>query len=336
VTVHPADFAPDLPPGWRRIDIPHAGLALAIPADWVLSELDGVVIVGTSERTAFPNPGCGVGWVPGTWLALGEDEPGRPRPFPLSGTETSSTGAGLSRPADFRTAEPAYRIDCQATSTATSEHAAQLEGFRFADAGRLFLADIITVGPADPERVRAAKEVLNTLVVQPRRPVPAGDGAATTTTPPTPSTPPAPATSTAPTSTSLPLPAAEEPPSGPSAPVGTDQQAIADAFLGWLNANPRDAIGDYVEDYESIRATHDAGIAQWPPGSLGDVTGRVDGVTVVDDAHATVVYSILRGPQEWYTRRTGYAVKIDGRWMVSRETVCELLAVGGLACPPRS
>jgi hypothetical protein len=342
VTVRPAALAPDLPPGWRGIEISDAGLALAVPADWFGSELDGVVIVGTSDRTTLPKMDCGVGGAPGTWLALVESDPAQPRRFPLGGTETTPTGADPSRPADFRAADPDNRIECQTTSASSVEYAAQLEGFRFTDAGRLFLADIITVGPPDPERVLTAKEVLNTLVVQPRSPDAApDDGAATTTTPPTTSTPsttstlPTPATTTAPTSTSLPLPATVAPPSGPSAPIGSDEQAIVDAFLGWLNANPREAIGDYVEDYESIRTTHDAGIAQWPPGSLGDVTGQVDDVTMVDESHATVVYSILRGAVEWYPRRTGHAVKIDGRWMVSRDTVCELLAVGGLTCPPR-
>jgi hypothetical protein len=32
----------------------------------------------------------------------------------------------------------------------------------------------------------------------------------------------------------------------------------------------------------------------------------------------------------------GRAVKIDGVWLVSRETVCDAFAVGGYRCPPRT
>ena len=33
---------------------------------------------------------------------------------------------------------------------------------------------------------------------------------------------------------------------------------------------------------------------------------------------------------------TGAAIKINGKWLVTRETVCNLLTYGGLRCPPRA
>jgi hypothetical protein len=35
-----------------------------------------------------------------------------------------------------------------------------------------------------------------------------------------------------------------------------------------------------------------------------------------------------------FGQRSGVAVRIDGRWMVSRATECSLLSLGGLVCPP--
>lgn len=158
-------------------------------------------------------------------------------------------------------------------------------------------------------------------------PCPAPDATTATTAPPSDPTAPLPTTSTAP-ETSSPAPLTASPDAD-----GSDTEAIRAAFLGWIDAQPKDAIDAFVEDYASIRDAHRQGMAQHSPESLTRYSGRVDSITVVDDTHADVVYSILFDGIPQYGHRAGEAVKIDGTWMVTRATVCDLLALGGITCP---
>jgi hypothetical protein len=57
---------------------------------------------------------------------------------------------------------------------------------------------------------------------------------------------------------------------------------------------------------------------------------------MIDDTHADVRYTILHGGVPNFSNMPGAAIKIDGKWMVTRETVCNLLTYGGLHCPPRA
>jgi hypothetical protein len=75
-------------------------------------------------------------------------------------------------------------------------------------------------------------------------------------------------------------------------------------------------------------------MAQHSPENLARYSGRVDSITLVDETHADVVYSILFDGIPQYAERRGRAIKIDGTWMVSRDTVCALLTLGGITCPP--
>jgi hypothetical protein len=54
------------------------------------------------------------------------------------------------------------------------------------------------------------------------------------------------------------------------------------------------------------------------------------------DSHADVRYTILHGGNPDFSMMPGQAIKIDGKWMVSRDTVCNPLTYGGLHCPPRA
>jgi hypothetical protein len=76
-------------------------------------------------------------------------------------------------------------------------------------------------------------------------------------------------------------------------------------------------------------------VAQHSAADLAKYSGRVDSVEIVDDTHANVVYSILFDGSPEFALRPGEAVKIDGVWKVSRDTVCALLEIGGISCPPR-
>ncbi len=157
-------------------------------------------------------------------------------------------------------------------------------------------------------------------------PCPAPDPTATTSPPTSTSTP-----SASPTTTSPPV-------SSTTSPVAdaSDTDVIRAAFLGWIDAQPKDAIDPYVEDYASIQDSIRQGMAQHSPEDLAKYSGRVDSITLVDPTHAAVVYSILFDGTPQYAERQGQAIKIDGVWKVSRDTVCALLSLGGITCPPRT
>jgi hypothetical protein len=113
----------------------------------------------------------------------------------------------------------------------------------------------------------------------------------------------------------------------------TAEAAITTAFLGWIDAQPHDAVQQYVQGYASIADPLRQGMAQHTSAALTEYTGRVDSVSVVDATHAKVRYTILFSGQPQYERLPGEALKIDGRWVVSRNTVCDLLAKGNIICP---
>jgi hypothetical protein len=114
------------------------------------------------------------------------------------------------------------------------------------------------------------------------------------------------------------------------------ETAIRTAFLGWMNAQPHDEISEYVEDSTSIADALRQGIAQHTGADLAKYSGRVESVQMTDATHAAVRYSILFDGSPQYADQAGEAIKIDGAWKVSRETVCNLLTYGGITCPART
>jgi hypothetical protein len=118
--------------------------------------------------------------------------------------------------------------------------------------------------------------------------------------------------------------------------AGSDEAAVRDVFLAWINAQPKDALDDIVEDFASIADVHRQGMAQHSDADLAKYSGRVDSVTIVDATHADVRYTILFDGVPNFSMMPGQAIKIDGKWMVTRDTVCNLLTYGGLTCPPRA
>jgi hypothetical protein len=152
---------------------------------------------------------------------------------------------------------------------------------------------------------------------------------ATTTTAATASTSTPPSSTS--TSTTLPSPSTATTSSADAA----DIDAIRAVFLRWMNAENRDDITAYVEDAASILDAHRQGLAQHTPEDLAKYSGRVDSIQMIDATHADVVYTILWDRTPQYAFQPGQAVKIDGTWMVSRDTVCALLKYGGITCPPR-
>jgi hypothetical protein len=90
-----------------------------------------------------------------------------------------------------------------------------------------------------------------------------------------------------------------------------------------------------VEDYDSIADSYREGIAQNTEETQARYTMRVDSVALTDATHADVRYTLLFDGQPRYVQAGG-AVKIDGRWYITRETVCSLLTNGGIKCPART
>jgi hypothetical protein len=335
--------ASTVPDGWTELNVRDAGIRLAIPPDWTQLERytpsrpapigavpttsGEAVVVGTSSLpragviAACTDVGGRIPDVPGTWLSLFEYEgyqPGSDILLPLG--DGLPVGSIIDRPADFRTLAVPLRGACNAASGSARGPATsavfQLVAFR--DAGRLFLARVVTTPDPNTNDLGIAAEILNTLRVDP----------ATTETPST----------TAVTTPTRPVvePTSAPPPTMPSSVASTpDEAAVHDVFLSWIDAQPKSALDDVVEDFPSIRDAHEQGVAQHSAADLAKYSGRVDSVQIVDDAHANVVYSILFNGAPQFAYRPGEAIKIDGVWKVSRDTVCDLLEVGGIPCPPR-
>jgi hypothetical protein len=177
-------------------------------------------------------------------------------------------------------------------------------GFWFHDVGRFFVAQV-SIGPSSsPDRLTEAYAVLNSLVVAPI------------------------------TFTPEPVPVTTVPPV--TVPPSADTDAIETAFEGWIATAPPDFEGNeaFIADWAGIKATGQA--AAQAVGNPDCYTGRVDAITRIDEDDADVIFTFLcNGQPASIVNQPGHAVKINGVWLVSRETVCDAFAVGGYQCPPR-
>jgi len=306
-----------VPDGWTVVENRDERVSLAIPPEWMKVEAPPfqLLTVGTADfaptKTIAPCPSesTQVPPVQGTWVAVAEfpDTPDGSnfRIVVLPGIPNVDV-AVADRPADLQTA-PSSRGVCGASSYSVTA---------FRDGGRVIVALIVTT---DGSSLDLGYQVLNTLHV----------GASPTTvrtTVPVSTTP-----TTVPPTTVLPT-------TVPTAPanVSSDEGAIRDVFLAWLDATERNAMDGIVEDFASIAATHLEGMHQHSEADLLKYSGRVDSVTIIDDTHADVRYSVLFDGRPQFSNMPGAAIRIDGKWMVTRETVCNLLTYGGLHCPPRA
>lgn len=215
------------------------------------------------------------------------------------------------RPSDFSAARPDSQKDCTTPGTdGVSTGVGTSYQYSFQDRGRNFVA-IVTIDLANSAELRAqALSVLNSLVVTPNTDVTL--------------------------QTLLPenVPTTSVPPS--TVPTSADTKAITTAFLGWIDTKPADSaiVGNYVEDFAHIRASIAAAAAA--NGQPNSYTGRIDAITRIGANEADVTYSFLINGQTAVPNLQGKAVKIDGVWKVSRDTVCVALAMGPTRCPPRS
>lgn len=205
--------------------------------------------------------------------------------------------APMSRPADFTVAEPFAVSTCTATTNGTES---ELSEYAFIDDGQIYEASLALGSEASDERRAEAFAVINSLrteldVIEPP---------------------------TVPTS---------DPPI--TVPASADTAAIEAVFARWLSTKPPEFAGgaEMVEDFDALVETLRAAAAD--VGNPQAYSGQVDAVTSIDGDRAEVVYSLLANGQPAYPGMRGSAVRIDGVWKVSRETICDYVAIGRIRCP---
>jgi hypothetical protein len=107
--------------------------------------------------------------------------------------------------------------------------------------------------------------------------------------------------------------------------------AVTLAFEQWLDGSQPEASLAVIEDAARLQPAL-AEAAKKLPG-VASYRGRVNSVHFTNSTSAEVNYSVLAGRVLIRANLTGIAVLVDGRWLVSSETVCNLLATNGIACP---
>jgi endonuclease/exonuclease/phosphatase family metal-dependent hydrolase len=67
---------------------------------------------------------------------------------------------------------------------------------------------------------------------------------------------------------------------------------------------------------------------------VGGVRVRIDDMSMVDDTHADVTYSVLLNDAVVLDHLPGAAIKIDDKWLVTRRTYCDVSTTGASEIPP--
>jgi ABC-type glycerol-3-phosphate transport system substrate-binding protein len=93
------------------------------------------------------------------------------------------------------------------------------------------------------------------------------------------------------------------------------------------NALPLDERVNYLEDGDQLQPLVEQQ-AQILGEQASQATAQVDNVTVNDDGTADVEFQVLLSGQP-VLPSTGTAVLVDGQWLVSKTTLCDLIALAG-------
>ena len=117
----------------------------------------------------------------------------------------------------------------------------------------------------------------------------------------------------------------------PASDTQAATQAVTLAFEQWLDGSRPDLSLAVIEDAARLQPAL-AEAATTIPG-LASYRGRVNAVAFTSATSAEVSYSVFAGRVLVRPDLTGIAVLVDGRWLVSSETVCNLLALNGIVCP---
>ena len=126
------------------------------------------------------------------------------------------------------------------------------------------------------------------------------------------------------------LPPAGDPPADPTGSRDAVVAAFTQAWNGALSVDERRAAMQDAQvltpELDQARAGNESSIA------MMDAT--IEDVTFVAPDHAAVVFHIDIGPSR-YPSQLGYALLEGDAWKVSRETVCGVLTIAAVSCPPR-
>jgi ABC-type glycerol-3-phosphate transport system substrate-binding protein len=105
-------------------------------------------------------------------------------------------------------------------------------------------------------------------------------------------------------------------------------QEITDNWEAFFNNQlPLDQRVTYLEDGEELQPLVEQQ-AQILGEQASQATAQVDNVTLNDDGTANVEFQILLSGQP-VLPTTGTAVLVDGKWLVSKTTLCDLIALAG-------
>ena len=129
--------------------------------------------------------------------------------------------------------------------------------------------------------------------------------------------------------TRLPAPGAQQP-TDPAAARTAVESAWSTVFLSPLtDTAPLDAI----DDPRGVAAARAELARRYPPGTLEGTVNAVTDLVFTDPSTAVVQYRI-QVPKLGYDRQgdLGEVRLVDGRWKVTRATVCALYAQGGAPC----
>lgn len=309
-----------LPEGWR--DLPR--VETSAPTE--------VLVVGSADRPdTDPIPACDVA-VPesegAAYVSVYEYFTGDPLRRP-DGTGAHDVTEFVSRPADFASRASSSWDECApmvipselpsepttsipptsseptttgATQPAVTSHAKE---FPFLEAGRFFVARVVSTGDPTSARFDEAIGVLNGLQVA------LPDSVTTTTATPT----------DAPTTTVA------------SDVVAEARQGITDALRGAFGAAGPGGADEGIAGGMPLGEAAKVEAREANEEFIGVIVPRVNWVTLQGETHATVNFDLFIDGRQITANTTGEAIVLDGKWRITAETFCTVARRGGVTCP---
>ncbi len=128
-----------------------------------------------------------------------------------------------------------------------------------------------------------------------------------------------------------------------SGPPPADEDAARDsvmqAFVDFSStSNPRDVRLAAIEDADVIGPlldqSHEVGFRSYGS-AIDNMTITVSDIRFLDETHAAAITTLhIPGNGDVYPNRVETAVFVDGRWKLTRQTICDRLEPSGVRCPP--
>jgi len=314
-----------------------AGIAVTLPAGWsklplaTTGDPNQILVVGNVVRPASPSINVCDTVNGSAYLTVYEYAPNLPFNFPPGQGGMLTQRAFQTRPAAFTTAGLINSdMDCAAgpggapISPATTSPSPLPDHFiyyAFEDANRLFFVKVSSRGDPSKQLLEQAIGVLNSLQVQPGDFLPPS-----ATAPTTPTTVLPVGGSTSPPT--LPV-ATGPPPAGQAAARQQIQTALTFAIAGGSTAQVQ---GSVVGGYPLTVAARQQ-LAKQNPTFVGTLNVRINQLVFLDQTHAAVNFDLLLHGQSVTATTVGDVVYDNGKWRVTRATVCTVLDRGAIPCP---